>query len=60
MFGAGLDESELVCYLAVDAAIAAQAVWQAGVDSGVAGQAGELVQAAGLERERRVHTQLLV
>lgn len=49
-----------LCYLAVDAPIAAQAVWQAGVDAGVAGQAGELVQAAGLEGERRVHTQLLV
>lgn len=47
-------------YLAVDAAVAAQAVRQAGVDPGVAGQAGELVQAAGLEGERRVHAQLLV
>lgn len=49
-----------LCYLAVDAPIAAQAVWQAGVDAGVAGQAGKLVQAAGLEGEGRVHTQFLV
>lgn len=55
-----LDWDELVCYLAVDAAIAAQAVRQAGVDSGIAGQAGKLVQAAGLEGERGVHTQLLI
>lgn len=47
-------------YLAVDAAVAAQAVRQAGVDPGVTGQAGELVKAAGLEGERRVHAQLLV
>lgn len=47
-------------YLAVDAAVAAQAVGQAGVDAGVAGQAGELVQAAGLEGEGRVHAELLV
>lgn len=36
-------------YLTVDAAVTAQAVRQAGVDPGVTGQAGELVQAAGLE-----------
>lgn len=47
-------------YLAVDAAVAAQAVGQAGVDAGVAGQAGELVQAARLEGEGGVHAQLLV
>lgn len=50
----------LGCYLTVDAAVAAQAVRQAGVDPGVAGQAGELVQVAGLEGKRRVHTQLFV
>lgn len=33
---------------------------QAGVDAGVAGQAGELVHVAGLEGEGRVHAQLLV
>lgn len=52
--------TDLVCYLTVDAAVAAQAVWQAGVDTGVARQAGELVQAAGLKGEGRVHTQLLI
>lgn len=36
-------------YLAVNAAVAAQAVGQTGVDAGVTGQAGELVQAARLE-----------
>lgn len=47
-------------YLAVDAAVTAQAVWQAGVDARVAGQAGELVHVAGLEGERRVHTHFFV
>lgn len=47
-------------YLAVDAAVAAQAVGQAGVDAGVAGQAGELVPVAGLEGEGGVQAQLLV
>lgn len=49
-----------MCYLAVDAAVAAQAVWQAGVDTSVAGQAGELVEATGLEGEGRVDAQLLI
>jgi len=52
--------AEQVCYLAVDAAVAAQTVGQACVDSSVTGQAGELVQTAGLEGEWRIHTQLLV
>ena len=38
-------------YLAVDAAVALECVGQAGVDAGVAGQAGELVEGAGLEGE---------
>lgn len=36
-------------YLAINAAITAQAVRQAGVDPGVAGQAGKLIEAAGLK-----------
>lgn len=47
-------------YLAVDAAVTTQAVRQAGVDAGVPGQAGELVQITGLEGEGWIHTQLLV
>lgn len=56
----GLTAAPADGYLAVDAAVTAQAVWQAGVDSRVAGQAGELVHVAGLEGERRVHTQFFI
>lgn len=45
------DTTETAFYLAVDAAVAAQTVGQAGVDPGVTGQAGELVQITGLEGE---------
>lgn len=48
------------CYLAVDAAVTAQAVGQTGVDAGVPGQAGELVHVAGLEGERRVDAQFFI
>lgn len=58
--GPGVGLGELACYLAVNAAVTPQAAGQTGVDPGVPGKAGELVQTAGLEGKRRLHTQILI